>query len=146
MNSEIKNNRMTAATLTVLKPDKTPLANQDVIIEQIRHKFLFGTAAFDRPLTKASTGETKEQAERRAAKLTALFNAATLPFYWARFEPQRGQPMTEQLKNAAKWCIERGLQVKGHPLCWHTLTADWLLSTNVKSCRKRTAHQRDVSI
>jgi len=130
MKSEISNHRKGNATLTVLKADKTPLANQEISIEQTRHKFLFGTAAFDLvPLANGEyTGKAQEQAEQRAAKLTALFNVATLPFYWARFEPQRGQPMTEQLKNAARWCIERGLQVKGHPLCWHTLTADWLLS------------------
>ena len=29
--------------------------------------------------------------------------------------------------NAARWYRERGCVVKGHPLCWHTLTADWLL-------------------
>ncbi|MFN2148402.1 MAG: endo-1,4-beta-xylanase, partial [Anaerolineales bacterium] len=52
-------------------------------------------------------------------------------FYWARFEPQRGRPRTVQLKNAASWCSQRNLWVKGHPLCWHTLTADWLLGMDV---------------
>jgi GH35 family endo-1,4-beta-xylanase len=130
MSSEIRKNRMAEVTLTILKVDKTPLENQEVTIEQTRHKFLFGTAAFDLvPLTNDEyAGIEKDQAEGRAEKLTALFNAATLPFYWARFELQRGKPMTEQLKNAARWCIKRGMMVKGHPLCWHTLTADWLLS------------------
>jgi GH35 family endo-1,4-beta-xylanase len=128
MNSEIRNHRMTDATLTVLKADGTPLVDQEVIIEQTRHKFLFGTAAFDLvPLTNGQyEGEKKEQAEERARKLTALFNAATLPFYWARFEPQRGKPLTDETKRAAEWCCERGLVVKGHPLCWHTLAA-WRL-------------------
>ena len=99
-------------------------------IEQIRHKFLFGTAAFDLiPFTNGQyKGQALEQAEERAEKLTTLFNAATLPFYWARFEPERGKPLTEETKRAAQWCRERGLVVKGHPLCWHTLTADWLLA------------------
>jgi len=149
MNSEIRKNRMTDVTLTILKSDNTPLANQEVIIEQTRHKFLFGAAAFDLiPFTSGEyEGEKKEQAEQRANKLTALLNAATLPFYWARFEPQRGKLMTVQLKNAAKWCIDRGLLVKGHPLCWHTLTADWLLSmSNSEILQAQTARiQRDVS-
>ena len=29
--------------------------------------------------------------------------------------------------SAAKWLTQRGIQVKGHPLCWHTVTAPWLL-------------------
>jgi endo-1,4-beta-xylanase len=149
MNSEIRNNRMRDITLTMLKADHTPLANQEVVVAQTRHKFLFGTAAFDLvPLTNGEyEGEEKEQAEQRADKLTALFNAATLPFYWARFEPQRGKPMTEQVKNAARWCIDHNLLPKGHPLCWHTLTADWLLSmSNAEILQAQIARiRRDVS-
>jgi len=97
MNNEVRNNRMGDVTLTISKADNTPLANQEVIIEQTRHKFLFGTAAIDLvPLTNGEyEGEKKEHAERRAEILTALFNAAALPFYWARFQPQRGKPMTD---------------------------------------------------
>jgi len=140
---------MAETTLKVLKADKTPLANQEVTIEQTKHQFLFGTAAFDLvPLTNGQySGKEKEQAEQRADKLTALFNAATLPFYWARFEPQRGKPQTEEVKHAAKWCIERDMVVKGHPLCWHTLTADWLLSmSEPEILAAQTARiRRDVS-
>ena len=149
MNTEIRKNRMADATITILKADKKPLANQEVTITQTKHKFLFGTAAFDLvPLSNGEyDGEKKEQAEQRAEKLTALFNAATLPFYWERFEPQRGKPLTRQLKNAAQWCIEHHLLVKGHPLCWHTLTAGWLLSmTNSEILQAQTARiKRDVS-
>jgi hypothetical protein len=55
MNSDIRNNRMSDATLTVLKADNTPLSNQEVTIEQTRHQFLFGTAAFD--LVSLTNGE-----------------------------------------------------------------------------------------
>src|SRR5690242_6895321 len=142
MNNEIRTSRMANITLNVVRQDKTPLSKREVIIEQVKHKFLFGTAAFDLvPLTNGEyEGKKKEQAEARAEKLTALFNAATLPFYWARFEPQRGQPMTAQVKNAAQWCRDHGLIVKGHPLCWHTLTADWLLSmSNAEILEAQTA-------
>jgi endo-1,4-beta-xylanase len=133
MDTDIKNNRMADVNLTVLQSDGTPLVNQELVIQQTRHKFLFGTAAFD--LVPLANGEYSraelERAEQRAEKLTALFNAATLPFYWARFETQRGWPRTEQLKNAARWCREHAMSVKGHPLCWHTLTADWLLGMDI---------------
>jgi endo-1,4-beta-xylanase len=149
MNTDIRNNRMADANLTVLKGDGTPLANQEVVVQQTRHKFLFGTAAFDLvPLANGEyAGAELEQAEQRAAKLTTLFNAATLPFYWARFEPKRGQPLTEMLKNAARWCTQHSLLVKGHPLCWHTLTADWLLDMRTPEILEaQTARiQREVS-
>jgi GH35 family endo-1,4-beta-xylanase len=149
MNSEIKTSRMTNTTLMILNDDHTPLANQEVTIEQTRHSFLFGTAAFDLiPYTNGQyESQAWEQAQKRTEKFVALFNAATLPFYWARFEPERGKPMTEETKRAARWCHERGLVVKGHPLCWHTLTADWLLSmTNEEILQAQTARiHRDVS-
>jgi len=149
MNSDIKKNRMTDVTLTILRPDGTPLANQEVTVEQTNHKFLFGTAAFDLvPLTSGDyTGEEKERAEQRAEKITALFNAATLPFYWARFEPQKGKPITEKVKNAARYCLDHNMTTKGHPLCWHTLTADWLLEIgNEEIMQAQIARiKRDVS-
>jgi endo-1,4-beta-xylanase len=149
MNSDIKKNRMSDVTITVLKPDGTPLANQEVTIEQTDHEFLFGTAAFDLvPLTSGDyVGEEKVRAEERAEKVTALFNAATLPFYWARFEPERGKPITEKVKNAARYCLEHNMVTKGHPLCWHTLTADWLLEmSNAEIVHAQVARiHRDVA-
>jgi len=149
MNSDIRKNRMTETTISILKTDGTPLANQEVEIAQTKHNFLFGTAAFDLvPLASGEyVGEKKEQAEQRAKKITALFNSATLPFYWSRFEPERGKPITEKVKNAARWCLDHHLITKGHPLCWHTLTADWLLSmSNAEILQAQIKRiQRDVS-
>ncbi len=130
MNTSIESHRKARTTLVICRPDGSSVAGQSGTIEQIRHEFLFGTAALDLiPLTNGGySGEEQDRAEQRARKLAALFNAATLPFYWSRFEPERGQPMTQQLRNAGTWCLQHGLRAKGHPLCWHTLTADWLLA------------------
>ena len=67
-NSDIRKNRMADATVTVLNVDGAPLANQEVTVKQIRHKFLFGTAAFDLvPFTNGEyEGEELEQAQQRA--------------------------------------------------------------------------------
>ena len=64
MYNEIRKNRMTEATVSILKADGTPLANQEVTIAQTKHNFLFGTAAFDLvPLASGEyVGEKKEQA------------------------------------------------------------------------------------
>lgn len=130
----MSSNRKVDCTLTLLGPDGAPMPYQPATFAQTRHEFLFGTAAFD--LIPLAGGEYRgaelDRAEARAEKLLALFNAVTLPFYWSRFEPQRGRPQTEALKKAARWCRERGLTVKGHPLCWHTLTADWLLEMDTR--------------
>ncbi|MEJ2477759.1 MAG: endo-1,4-beta-xylanase [Desulfobacterales bacterium] len=149
MNNEIKKNRTTDIRITILNPDGTPFKNRKVVIEQTNHQFLFGTAAFDLvPLVNGDyVGEEKECAEKRAQKINALFNAVTLPFYWARFEPQRGEPITEKVKNAANWSLDHNMTLKGHPLCWHTLTADWLLEmSNEEILQTQIARiKRDVA-
>jgi GH35 family endo-1,4-beta-xylanase len=74
-------------------------------------------------------------------------NYVTLPFYWGRFEPKKGDPDTERLIKTAKWCVEHKLPVKGHPLCWHTQTADWLLEmTNEEILQAQISRiERDVT-
>src|ERR1700690_3090466 len=129
IDDETIKNRAAQAEVAVLNADKSPLVHQEVVISQTNHKFLFGIAGFDIVDANGNvSGEEKELVDRRVDKLTDLFNYVTLPFYWGRFEPQRGQPMTANLMKAARWCVDHHLLVKGHPLCWHTLTPDWLLS------------------
>jgi endo-1,4-beta-xylanase len=140
---------MVDAEITIINGDQIPLAGQEVSIRQTNHKFLFGTAAFDLvPLVNNEySGKQMEQAVERADKLLSLFNAVTLPFYWARFEPQRGKPRTTELRNTAQWCKDHHLAVKGHPLCWHTLTANWLLAMDADDILQAQLKriQRDVS-
>lgn len=127
--ASIKKHRTANATLTVFKEDGTPLAEQEVTIAQRNHKFLFGCIGFDLiPLANNElAGEAKTRAEQLNEKLLNLFNIITLPFYWGGFELVRRHPDTRLLLNTAQWFVERGCLVKGHPLCWHTVTADWLL-------------------
>lgn len=106
-----------------------PIANTVVEIEQIKHDFLFGCGAFDLLAYTNPSGNAEWDAiaATRKERWLEIFNYGTLPFYWARFEPERGKPNTEALKRAALFMKENGVQVKGHPLCWHTLAAPWLL-------------------
>ena len=125
----IKKHRTANVELIVLKKDKTPLANQEITIEQLEHKFLFGCTGHQAVIIANDDFmvEHKQKLEQHSDKWLKLFNFATLPFYWGRFEPQRGKPRTKQLLNTARWLVERGFRTKGHPLCWHTVTAPWLL-------------------
>ncbi len=125
----IRQNRQSSATIT-LSHNGSPLSNQDIVVEQKNHQFLFGSNWGQSSIALANgelSGRTKEQAELRNDRFLQLFNQVTLPFYWARFEPARGQPQTERIRNTAQWYAEHQCILKGHPLCWHTLTADWLL-------------------
>ena len=122
--------RMASKNIRLLRGDGTPVVNQEIMISQRKHKFLFGCGAFDVvPLVNGELkGEDKEAMELRFTKWLALFNAGTLPFYWGRFEPEQGKPQTIPLMKTAEWLKSKGVMVKGHPLCWHTACAPWLLN------------------
>jgi len=121
-------------TLTLVREDGTPIKHQEVTVAQTKHKFLFGSAAFDSiPLANGELeGIVKEQTQERYKMFFDIFNSATLPFYWGRFEPQQGKTMTDKTLKAAKWLVSQGCTLKGHPLCWHTVTAPWLLEMSNK--------------
>ncbi|MBN1171207.1 MAG: endo-1,4-beta-xylanase [Micromonosporaceae bacterium] len=119
-------NRTAQATVT-LTLDGAPLADREIRVAQRSHQFLFGCTGFE--LIGLANGDAEaltQETERLADDWLGLFNAATLPFYWSRFEPVRGQPDTARLQAAARWFAARGCQTKGHPLAWHTLSAEWL--------------------
>lgn len=123
--------RTARTEITVLGEDGRPLAQTDVEVAQTRHAFGFGCTAFE--VVAHASGEQPGPEDPEASVLPGLldrwlglFDTATLPFYWSRFEPVRGRPDTERLLRAARWLQERGVRVKGHPLAWHTLAPSWL--------------------
>ena len=158
--------RMDKAKIRVIGKDGKPAANTSVHINQINHEFLFGCGAFETlPFTNApeahnGTGspnkvkpmpdEEKEayraRLEDRMQKWLGLFNYGTLPFYWGGFEPEEGNPHTEQLMNAAKFLKSKDVTVKGHPLCWHTGCVPWLMNYDNKTILQKQLERihRDV--
>ena len=117
--------RMGELTLTVLGPDRQPWCERPVTVAQRRHAFAFGNIAFD---LLDLEPDTLEQYTRRWLN---LFNTATLPFYWGRYEPVRGSTDAERITRAARWLVEHDVTVKGHPLVWHTVQPAWLLDLDL---------------
>ncbi len=145
----IRKNRTAQATVR-LSQHGSPVVHQEVLVQQKNHKFLFGSNWGESTIALVNnelSGREKEQAELRNERFLQLFNQVTLPFYWARFEPQRGQPQTERILNVARWYSDHHCVVKGHPLCWHTLTADWLLTMSNREILQAQVKriERDVS-
>ena len=140
--------RQANARLRVLNPDGTPAVRQEVSIDQVSHQFLFGCGAFD-AVELMKTPDEKKQAflRERMEKWLALFNYGTLPFYWGRYEPEEGKPAFRETMAAAKWLRRNGVQVKGHPLCWHTACAPWLLKYSNEEILHRQLERihRDVT-
>ena len=121
-----------SAVLRVLDAQGRPVANTKLHLAQQTHDFLFGCGAFD-ALPYANEKQGDPFLVDRMAKWLRLFNYGTLPFYWGRYEPEEGSPAFETTMNAARFLVEKGVRLKGHPLCWHTVCADWLMAYDDKT-------------
>jgi len=123
--------RVGTTRLRVLDPAGRPRAGELVTVAQEAHAFGFGCTGADLQHLAGVGAEGGPRDDATAATVMeqwlGLFDTATLPFYWARFEPVEGRPDTDRMLRAAQWFVDRGVTVKGHPLLWHTLAPAWLL-------------------
>ena len=139
--------RQAEAKLRVLNPDGTIAKNKPVKIDQVSHQFLFGCGAFDAVALQRAPDEKKAFLLERLNKWLGLFNYGTLPFYWGRYEPEEGKTAFRETMAAAQWLKEKGVTLKGHPLCWHTACAPWLMQYSNEEILRRQLERihRDVT-
>lgn len=151
--------RYSKARIRIVDSEGRPVAGKKVSFEQKTHEFLFGSGAFDAvpyctaiDPTAISFFTDKKEIDKdfykdRVDKWVNLFNYGTLPFYWGGYEPKEGDVQYISRMNAAKYLVERGKTLKGHPLCWHTACADWLMEYDNKTIMKKQLDRiyRDVS-
>ena len=145
--SDLKH-RKARATLTLLNPDGTPAAGKTAAVNQVSSKFLFGCGAFDSvELMRTTDEKQKAFLQERMDKWFKLFNYGTLPFYWGRYEPVEGRTAYTETMAAAKWLKSKNVTVKGHPLCWHTACANWLMAFDNAEILRRQLERihRDVT-
>ena len=123
--------------------DGKALANKEVHIRQVKHSFLFGCGAFDF-IPFVMKGEPKFK--QLTDSWLEIFNYGTLPFYWGQFEHEEGKPNTEVLKKTAEFLKSKNVTVKGHPLCWHTACADWLMKYDNKTIMQKQLERIDREV
>ena len=134
--------------LVITGADGKPASAKQVSVKLKDHKFLFGWGAFDvLEYTSAETEEKKERFSSRAKQWEALFNYGTLPFYWGLYEPSEGDVRKDRMMKCVDRMVNDGAKVKGHPLCWHTVCADWLLKYSDEEIMQRQLDRitREVS-
>ena len=134
--------RKVSKVLRITDEANEPLRNGKVHIALKKHEFLFGCGAFETlpyvvekdpslgikiPENLIKNPVEKPNIDDGMEKWLALFNYGTLPFYWGNYEREEGKPNEAMLMAAAKYLQSKGVKVKGHPLCWHTVCADWLM-------------------
>lgn len=140
MTSGLPNHRRASTKVFVRHPDGQPVADREVSLELESHAFGFGNIGVDLVNIIGGTppegsdeveafGGTELPGDPESYKehFLQLFNMVTLPFYWGRYEPRKGQRDEARLRKTAEWLIEHGVRVKGHPLVWHTSQPGWML-------------------
>ncbi|MDR1903202.1 MAG: endo-1,4-beta-xylanase [Treponema sp.] len=154
MDAQAFSHRKSSVKLRIVCADGTPAANRSVEINQTRHQFLFGCGGFDAvEFAGGNADGTPLSMEQEAVlrdrmdKIFSLNNYATLPFYLGRYEKEEGRPDQKRTMAAAEWFARRNITTKGHPLCWHSVCADWLMHYSNKTIlEKQIARiERDVS-
>ena len=140
--------RKGSKTIQFTGADGKPLANTKVTVRQLKGDVMFGCSGFDslQVVSGELKGDEKVYSEARVERMVEIFDLITLPFYWGRFEPVRGKPDTVRTKNAAEWLQQRGCTIKGHPLCWHTVCADWLLEMSDEEILKTQLERIDRDV
>jgi GH35 family endo-1,4-beta-xylanase len=118
--ARIERYRKSDAVVRVVDGAGAPVSGARVKVEQIRHAFLFGCNAF--PVLGYDDAKLEQAYEEQFA---ALFNYATLGFYWGAYEREPGRTQEKRLRRQAEWCKARGIATKGHPLVWHEVYPKW---------------------
>ncbi len=139
-------NRKATAQIRVVDAKGNAVKDAEFQAELVNHDFLFGCGAFDAlPLTNENKGDAFY--EDRMRKWLELYNYGTMSFYWGAYEEKENAPAFESRMNASRYLKEHGKTVKGHPLCWHTLCADWLMKYDNKTILDRQLERihRDVT-
>lgn len=117
----IEQHRKADATLILVDADGAPIKEgTEVVIEQQRHRFLFGCNLFmfDRCRSAQDNALYLE-------RFKELFNFATLGFYWNAYEPRQDNTAAQHRRRSAEWCRKNEIIPKGHPLVW-TLEPGWV--------------------
>jgi endo-1,4-beta-xylanase len=119
----IEQHRKGEVTLVIQAPNGKPLPNAELTLAQTRHEFLFGCNIF-----RWGRIPDPKREELYREHFAAIFNYATLPFYWAGYEWERGKPSYDYTDRVVAWCQEHSIVCKGHPLVWdHPASSpEWL--------------------
>lgn len=111
--ASIERHRKGNAILRVETTSGKPVTGARIVIEQLRHDFLFGCNLF--LLGRCGSPEHEDAYRDR---FSALFNYGTLGFYWASYEPLPGRPNYQYTEQVLDWTSKQGITCKGHPLVW----------------------------
>ncbi|MBQ8341100.1 MAG: endo-1,4-beta-xylanase [Clostridia bacterium] len=128
------------ATLTVLDSAGKPICGARVKLTHKKHEFKFGANLF-----MLDELESKEKNDLYKERFAALFNMATLPFYWDATEPEEGK--TRYAKDSTpfyrrppidlciEFCEKHGIEPREHALAYDQFFPKWLYNASVEEIK-----------
>jgi GH35 family endo-1,4-beta-xylanase len=125
--TRIEKHRKGPCSLQLVLPDGRSLPGKaEYELEQVRHAFNFGgSLAADWQVPKQEWYPAFKQ------QFANLFNYATIDFYWAVHEKRPGQwRYNPESREKLDWAKSEGMRLRGHPLMWHEVVPEWIMSTN----------------
>ncbi|MCS7187716.1 MAG: endo-1,4-beta-xylanase [Armatimonadetes bacterium] len=129
-------------SFVVKTTDGKPARNAQLALTQTRHAFLFGCNIF-----RWGRIPDPKREELYREKFAAIFNFATLPFYWSPYEWVRGKPNHEYIDKVLEWCQQQGITCKGHPLVWDSPASSpdhWLPEDHAEIEKLSTGRVREI--
>lgn len=142
------NHRQKEYIIKFVDGEGKPIAGKKVSGELVNHEFLFGCGAFPvKYLLDSDNEKIRAFGQERFDLMKRIFNYATMHMYWGNFEHEEGKPATEFMRANAQMFKDNGFTLKGHPLCWHTACADWLLKYDDETILRKQLERikRDVT-
>lgn len=147
MKNDDLQHRKAKCRLHITDKQGQPLSEKKLSLKLTNHEFLFGCGGFDViPYCNNQNPEDLPFLQSKVDKWLDVFNYATLPFYWGRYEPIEGHSQKEVMMKTAKFLQSKNVKVKGHPLCWHTVCADWLMQYDNKTILKKQLERIDREV
>jgi hypothetical protein len=92
MKNDDLQHRKAKCRLRITDKQGQPISEKKLFLKQTNHEFLFGCGGFDViPYCNNDKPEDLPFLQSKVDKWLYVYNYATLPFYWGRYEPVEGQ-------------------------------------------------------
>lgn len=144
LDEKIEQHRKSDFTLTITGTDGRPLVNTKVDVEQVGHRFLFGTA-----IGGDINGDDPATTKYRQHILDH-FNALVCEnsMKWYACEKQPDEWTFEQAEEHMKFAEEHGMTMRGHCLFWakDKWVQDWIKELDDTQLRQAMEERQDKTV